>query len=137
MVKIDDVIDGRWVVTEKLPNKSGQGITFKVNDRLRKIGGVSVLKLLKKVDEKSLARFRKEIKASLDLDHPNIVHVEAARYENIAQPFLVTRFYEGGELSKGKVSNLSLYARIGMFRKVCDAVAFAHENKVVHRDIKP
>jgi serine/threonine protein kinase len=138
MAELDDVVNGRWLIVEAFKNESGQGDTFKVTDLTKPESTEKyVIKLLKKQDEKALARFESEIKASLNLRHPNIVNAIDAKFEGTPLPYLVTSYCSGGDLSMSKLSRHSLLEKLNMFREICAAVAFAHENHVIHRDIKP
>lgn len=77
-----------------------------------------VIKLLKIEDAKALARFEKEIKACLALQHPNIVKVIASAYENTPTPYLVMEYCHGGELSVDKIKDLSLLERLRRFELI-------------------
>ena len=106
---IGDEINSRWKITESLTGDSGQAHTYKVQD-LQNEGDKTefVIKLLRKINDKTLARFEREIKASLALEHPNIIRVIDAEYENTSEPYLVMEYCSGGELNKKKIENLPL-----------------------------
>lgn len=138
MAEIGDVINSRWELIEKLGGESGQGYAFKVKDLKNPNNKVKdVIKILKKINEKTLNRFRKEIEASIKLNHPNIVNVVDYQYENTEIPYLVIELCSGGELKKEKVEKLSFFEKLKICESICEAISFAHENKVIHRDIKP
>ncbi|MGB7207925.1 MAG: serine/threonine-protein kinase [Pyrinomonadaceae bacterium] len=133
-----EVINSRWKITETLSSNSGQAHTYKVRDLQNESDEKEyVIKLLKKINDKTLARFKNEIKASLTLEHPNIVRAVDSKYEDASEPYLVMDYCSGGELNKKKIENLSLKKKLEMFESVCEGIAHAHENKVIHRDIKP
>ncbi|MGC2237830.1 MAG: serine/threonine-protein kinase [Pyrinomonadaceae bacterium] len=137
---IGEVINSRWKITKPLTNDSGQAHTYKVQDLQNEDDKTEcVIKLLKKINDKSLARFKREIEASLSLDHPNIVHVIDSQYEGASEPYLVMEFCSGGELETKKIKNLSLIEKLKMFESICLAIAHAHaqDRTVIHRDIKP
>ena len=143
MTRVGDTINGRWKIVEILSSDSGQGNTFLVVDCL--LGHFnedrrSVIKLIKVEDPKSLERFRKEIRACLSLQHPNIVEVIDSAFENTPTPYLVMEYCLGGELSADKIKDLSLLERLRMFESICEAIAYAHRSPngpIIHRDIKP
>jgi serine/threonine protein kinase len=138
MPEIGDVIDSRWEIYEKLTDDSGQGITFIATDKNDLASKQKcVIKLLKNHDEKSVARFKQEIQAGRQLDHPNILKIVDASSKHSETPYLVTEFCAGRELTSDKISNLSLVQRLRMFRAICDAIGYAHSQKIAHRDIKP
>ncbi|MGH9931388.1 MAG: serine/threonine-protein kinase [Pyrinomonadaceae bacterium] len=138
MTKVGDFIGPRWRLTKKLRSDSGQGNTFLAVDDLKPDDSTEyVVKLLKVQDSKALARFEKEIKACLALQHPNIVKVIDSRYEDTSTPYLVTEYCAGGELTAEKIKDLSIIERLRMFESICEAMAHAHGDGVIHRDIKP
>ncbi len=82
-------------------------------------------------------RFRREIKTVATLEHPAIVPVYDVGEED-GQPYLVMRYMSGGSLTqwieRGKFS-MQDAARI--IERLASALAFAHKNGLVHRDLKP
>ncbi len=139
MVQIGDLVNDRWKIVEKLPNVSGQGETYLAEDHLfsRPVGKRYVIKLLKIKDEKAVARFSKEIKSCISLQHPNIVKVVDSEYKGTLTPYLVTDYCSGGELTAEAVKILSVIERLKAFETICGAIAYAHQAGVIHRDIKP
>ncbi len=82
-------------------------------------------------------RFRREIKTIASLEHPAIVPVYDVGEED-GEPYFVMRYMPGGSLTqwieKGKFS-LEDAARI--IERLSGALAYAHRNGLVHRDLKP
>ncbi|MGE0361575.1 MAG: serine/threonine-protein kinase [Vicinamibacterales bacterium] len=70
------------------------------------------------------------------LEHPGIVPVHDTGVTPDGRAFYVMTLVRGAGLADA-AATLSLPARIALFLKVCDAVAFAHAHGVVHRDLKP
>lgn len=138
MTKVGETINSRWRLVEELSSDSGQGNTFLVVDGLKPDDSTQyVIKLLKVEDPKALARFEKEILACLALQHPNIVKVIDSAYRDTTTPYLVMEYCSGGELSADKIRDLSLLEKLRMFELICEAIAYAHSCKVLHRDVKP
>ncbi|MDX6498457.1 MAG: eukaryotic-like serine/threonine-protein kinase [Blastocatellia bacterium] len=138
MHQIGDTINSRWKLVDELCPDSGQANTFLAVDSLDADDSAKyVIKLLKVQDPKALARFDKEIKASFALKHRNIVKVKDSAYENTATPYLVTEYCSGGALSAEKISTLPTVDRLRVFEQICEAIAYAHRDRVLHRDIKP
>jgi len=76
------------------------------------------------------------------LDHRNIAKLLDAGITADGQPFLALEFVEGVPIDRrctGEAGGapLDLRARLGLFRQVADAVAYAHGKLIVHRDLKP
>ncbi|HEV1287470.1 MAG TPA: serine/threonine-protein kinase [Bryobacteraceae bacterium] len=85
-----------------------------------------------------LARFRQERQILAGLDHPNIARLLDGGMVEDGRPYLVMEYVEGTPIvAYCDEYRLSLDARLELFRTVCAAVQYAHQNLVVHRDLKP
>ncbi len=86
----------------------------------------------------SASRFRSEILTVAKLQHPHIVGIlRAGEVEGI--PFFVMPYVHGESLAVHLRSSgpTSVREAVAVFRDVARALAFAHSNGVIHRDIKP
>jgi len=84
------------------------------------------------------ARFRAERQILASLDHPGIARLLDGGTTEDGRPYLVMEYIEGKPLDQYCDQNrLGLDARVDLFRRVCAAVQYAHQNLVVHRHIKP
>jgi len=90
----------------------------------------------KEKTEKLLKRFNREAKTLAGLSHPNIVKVlDYGEYESA--PYLVMEFISGGAL-KSRMGKPILYSEAAaMLAPVARALHHAHQQKIVHRDVKP
>jgi tetratricopeptide (TPR) repeat protein/tRNA A-37 threonylcarbamoyl transferase component Bud32 len=85
-----------------------------------------------------LERFRYERQILARLDHPYIARLLDGGVTEQGLPYLVMEYIEGVNIATYCSEHaLGLPARIALFRKVCLAVQYAHQNLVVHRDLKP
>jgi eukaryotic-like serine/threonine-protein kinase len=83
-------------------------------------------------------RFRREGTILAQLRHPRIAHLIDAGISTTGQPYLVLEHVDGQTIDRYcDEGALGIEARIRLFLDVLDAVAHAHANLVVHRDIKP
>src|SRR5208337_3562787 len=83
-------------------------------------------------------RFRNERQTLATLDHPNIVKLLDGGSTGDGLPYLVMDYVEGVRIDEYCGSNrLSVRSRVQLFLSVCDAVSYAHQNLVIHRDLKP
>ena len=85
-----------------------------------------------------LARFRAERQILASLDHPNIARLLDGGSTPDGLPYLVMEYIDGQPIDTfADARTLAVADRIRLFLQVCDAVAYAHAQGVVHRDIKP
>ncbi|HLO27517.1 MAG TPA: protein kinase [Anaerolineales bacterium] len=86
--------------------------------------------------EKLLKRFNREAKTLAALSHPNIVKVlDYGEYEST--PYLVMEFISGGAL-RSKMGKPIPYAEAAtLLLPIARALQHAHQQKIVHRDVKP
>src|SRR5581483_707940 len=128
----------RWLVKKSL-NEGGQSVVFIVEDRTGKLPGEYALKRLKKKDR--VARFRNEIAILRRMDDANIIKLVDAHVQEDGSDddsFLVMPVAEYGDLD----GRLELYkdqpeSVVQVALQIARALKHAHDNKVVHRDVKP
>ncbi|MFN2604215.1 MAG: protein kinase [Gemmatimonadaceae bacterium] len=86
----------------------------------------------------SLDRFKREIQLTAKLQHPNIVPVLTAGETN-GHPYYTMPFVVGESLRAraARDGELPVSDAVKILRDVLSALAYAHENGIVHRDIKP
>jgi serine/threonine-protein kinase len=102
----------------------------------------------KSSQEEVWARFVEEARITGQLEHPSIVPVyELARRSEDQRPFYTMRFVKGRTLREaskeyhrkraaGRTGPLDLRELLGQFLGVCNAIAYAHDRGVLHRDLK-
>lgn len=122
---------GKYVLTGQL-GKGSMGAVFKAWDRgLRR--WVAVKLLLATTDPQLVLRFRKEAETAAAIQHPNIVPIYDVG-ESDGRPYLVMKYVEGSTLVG---MSLTLEQSIRVMSMAARGVACAHEQNVVHRDLKP
>jgi serine/threonine-protein kinase len=99
------------------------------------------LKLMRRgldLDAVAVGRFHNERQILARLDHPCVARLLDGGTTAGRRPYLVMEHVDGEPLDRYCARRgLSLRARLELFAKVCSAVQFAHQNLVVHRDLKP
>jgi len=84
-----------------------------------------------------LRRFRTERQVLANLDHPNIARLIDGGSTPEGLPYLVMEYVEGTPIDQYCDHwKCTISERLNLFRDVCSAVHYAHQNLVVHRDIK-
>ncbi|MBO9662960.1 serine/threonine-protein kinase [Dokdonella sp.] len=130
---------GPWRVVRVL-GSGGMGVVYLVQRDGEGYAQRGALKLIKRGMDSAavLARFRRERQILSRLNHPNIAHLLDGGIRESGQPFLVMEYVDGETLATWIArTNAALDARVALFLDLCDAVAYAHRQLVVHRDIKP
>lgn len=88
--------------------------------------------------EEILARFKAERQTLAHLNHENIARVIDGGMTGDGRPYLVMEYVKGEAIDEYcDRKELSIDERLRLFRTVCEAVRYAHQNLVVHRDLKP
>jgi tetratricopeptide (TPR) repeat protein len=86
----------------------------------------------------SVGRFLRERQILANLDHPYIGRLLDGGTTDQGIPYFVMEYIHGTPIDVfAEKNNLSVEARCELFRRVCEAVSYAHRNLVVHRDLKP
>ena len=130
---------GGWNVLHTL-GSGGMGVVYRVERSGDGFVQAGALKLVKRGMDSAavLARFRLEREILARLAHPNIAHLLDGGIADSGQPYLVMEYVEGEPIGQWtRRTRATLDARVVLFLALCDAVAHAHRQLVVHRDIKP
>ena len=122
----------------KLIAEGGMGEVYLAHDpELDRKVAIKLIKSNLKTKE-LLRRFRNERQILANLQHPNIARLFEAGATADGLPFFVMEYVEGKPIDQYANENqLSLTDRLNLFRTVCSAITCAHQNLVIHRDIKP
>ncbi|MBL0214145.1 MAG: serine/threonine protein kinase [Myxococcales bacterium] len=117
--------------------RGGMGRVDEAFDRV--LGRPVAVKRMLSSSAVDLARFEREARVTARLEHPGIVPIHDAGRDADGTLFYVMRRIDGRPLDE-LVDGTSFEERLALVPNVlaaCDAVAFAHARKVIHRDIKP
>lgn len=121
--------------------RGGQGIVYEGEQDLpaRRVA-------IKTIDPTALTavarrRFKQEVEAMGRLEHPGIARIysaDRAVIEGETILYLAMEFVDGSDIiTHANERLLDLRGRVALFEGVCDAMAYAHERSVIHRDLKP
>lgn len=85
-----------------------------------------------------ISRFKNERQILANLDHPNIARLLDGGSSEDGSPYLVMELIDGEPITEFCDRNqMAVADRLALFCTVCDAVQYAHQRLIVHRDIKP
>jgi len=135
---IGAVLSDRYEILEKLGG-GGMAVVYKAKDNL--LGRLVAVKVLREQfiqDETFVQRFRREAQSGARLSHPNIVSIfDVGQHED--DYFLVMEYVEGTNLKDiiKRYAPLEESQVVRMGVELCEALEHAHENGLVHCDIKP
>lgn len=83
-------------------------------------------------------RFDRERKILSRLNHPHITRIYDGGFADSGAPYIVMEFVEGKPLLEYVAAEkLPLKKRLELFLDLCSAVSYAHQNFIMHRDLKP
>jgi eukaryotic-like serine/threonine-protein kinase len=131
---------GRYKIISEI-GQGAMGVVYKavdpIIDRTVAIKTIN-LNLSKTELEEYEARFQQEIKAAGRLNHPNIVTIyDVGKTDQVA--YMAMEFLEGQEL-KDLIASGALPpadVAVDIIAQVADGLSFAHQQDIVHRDVKP
>ena len=129
----------RYRIIERL-GMGGMAVVYKAFDtRLERDVALKLIRVEEippSQHERLMKRFEREAKAMAKFSHPNIVPVYD--YGEVdGSPYLVMEYIPGGTLKDKTGQPVPVETAIGWIAPIADALAYAHEFGIVHRDVKP
>ena len=135
---VGEVIAGRYALQE-LVGAGGMSSVYRAHDELldRHVA-LKILHPTYREDEAAVERFRREAQAVAQLSHPNVVTV-IDRGEEDGHQFIVFEYVDGDTLKEHleRSGPLPVGEAVRIAIDVGEALAYAHRNGIVHRDVKP
>lgn len=135
---IGKILGNRYEILEKVGG-GGMALVYKAKCRLlNRFVAVKILRSEFIHDEDFINKFRRESQAAASLSHPNIVSIYDVGVEDNIH-YIVMEFVNGKTLKQliREKGQLSIEDSLDIAIKIAEALSHAHENHIVHRDIKP
>lgn len=131
-------ISGRYKILKVIGGGGMANVYLARDIILERDVAIKILRLDFSDDDEFIRRFRREAQSATSLAHPNIVSIyDVGEEDNIY--YIVMEYVEGKTLKQYIQQNAPLHPReaLNLMEQIVSAIAHAHENQIVHRDIKP
>lgn len=120
--------------------EGGMGCVYRVRDK--QLDQYFAIKLLRKhlvADKSKSSRFEQEVNSCTHLDHANLITVYSHGVSPDGTPYMVMDFIDGKNMADilGDEVFIEKNRAVSLLLQVCEGVAHAHVNGVVHLDLKP
>lgn len=131
----------KYEILEQL-GKGGVGVVYRARDlKLKRDVAIKLLHSSLVGNSDADERFNNEAVVMSALQHPSIPHVFDSGRTKCGRPFLTMKLVVGTTLKKNldDIEDKSARARIihEVFARICEAVAYAHSQEMIHLDLKP
>lgn len=133
-----DWLLGNYQILEEI-GRGGMGVIYRARQRhSRRIVALKRISSYHADSQDTLMRFRREAQAAANLDHPNILPIYEVSETEDGLPFFSMKFAGGGSLleAASALRNEPRHA-VALIAKVARAVQYAHDQGILHRDLKP
>lgn len=140
--QVDDTKDiggtrlGPWAV-DRLLGRGGAGDVYLAHRADGTFAQQVAVKLLRLEAVNQIDRFHAERQILARLEHPGIARLLDGGVTDTGQPYAVVEYVDGRPLLEYcRTSQCNLEERLRLFCEVCEVVAYAHRNLIIHRDLK-
>ncbi len=132
------LLDERYLIKETIGGGGMANVYLATDTILERDVAIKVLRLEYANDEEFIERFHREAQAATSLSHPNIVNIfDVGEEDHIL--YMVMEYVDGLTLKEyiQRYGPIDVEEALNIMKQVTSAIAHAHENDLVHRDIKP
>ena len=136
---VGTVLEGAYRIT-RLIGEGGMGAVYEaVQLRLNKRVAVKLMARDLAANREALARFHREAEITSHLGHPHLVTVFDFGQAESGEPYLVMEYLEGEDLDQRlrRAGRMPIETVVHVVKQVASALGAAHDQGVVHRDLKP
>ena len=138
MLEAGKTLNGRYKI-QSLIGTGGMAAVYLAKDLiLDRLVAIKVLRLDFRQNDDAMRRFRREALSATQLIHPNIVGVYDVG-QSQEMNYIVMEYVEGTDLKDyvRKRGALHPIEAVRIMMQIVSAIAAAHQNRIIHRDIKP
>ena len=138
MLEAGKTLNGRYKI-QSLIGTGGMAAVYLANDLiLDRLVAIKVLRLDFRQNDDAMRRFRREALSATQLTHPNIVGVYDVG-QSQEMNYIVMEYVEGTDLKDYVRQRGALHPieAVRIMMQIVSAIAAAHQNRIIHRDIKP
>jgi eukaryotic-like serine/threonine-protein kinase len=136
-MNVVSALEGRYQVLKEL-GRGGMGIVFQAYDKqLKEQVAIKILSPLLSNDNDALERLKREVSAARRITHSNVIRIHDIAEANGLQ-YVSMEYFAGSNLKEymKQAGHLSLMEAFNIASQVCDGLRAAHEQGVIHRDLK-
>jgi|AntRauTorcE11897_2_1112592.scaffolds.fasta_scaffold00097_42 serine/threonine-protein kinase len=130
---------GSYLIKEKIA-EGGMGVVFLAEHSSADIEHKVAIKIIRsgKATQENIKRFEREQRILAGLNHSGIARLFNAGATEDGAPYIIMEYVDGIPIDEYCIEqNCSLDYKIDLFKDILQAVRYAHENLVIHRDLKP
>ena len=138
MLETGKTLNGRYKI-QTLIGTGGMAAVYLAKDLiLDRLVAIKVLRLDFRQNNDAMRRFRREALSATQLTHPNIVGVYDVG-QSQEMNYIVMEYVEGTDLKDYIRQRGALHPieAVRIMMQIVSAIAAAHQNRIIHRDIKP
>ncbi len=123
--------------------RGGMGIVYEaLHTRTNRRVALKIVREMHALDDYHRRLFDREIRVLARLKHPGIAAIYDAGTTRDGQPYFAMEYVAGKSLTRHVQARngtpaIARVDRLHIFRSLCDAVSYAHQRGVIHRDLKP
>lgn len=136
-MNIGERVSGRYKIIDKVGSGGMANVYLAEDLILEREVAVKMMALDFQEDQSNYRRFQREAASTTELTHPNIVNVYDVGEGD--HPYIVMEYIAGLDLKEYIQENhpISYKKVLDIMKQILSAIAYAHANGVIHRDIKP
>lgn len=130
---------GAYRITEII-GQGGMGAVYKGARVTGNFDQTAAIKIIRPgvLSEPLIERFERERQILATLNHPNIARLYDGGEMEDGSPYMIMEYVDGEPLlAWAERTNADFNERLSLFECLCNAVQFAHQNLIIHRDITP